>query len=116
MYVDPRHKTQCAIQFFFVVTSTTDTRKTHARHTQDRRRTHLERLLVETERGVGGRLGNRDDDWQHLAILHLRDGPFPGKLTTQFAPHLAARARDTSDGHAHGISRSTRSQYSKLNT
>jgi hypothetical protein len=82
---------------------TQDTRKTHARHTQDRRRTHLERLLVETERGVGGRLGNRDDDWQHLAILHLRNGPFAGKLTTEFAPHLAARARGTSDCHTHGL-------------
>ena len=56
---------------------------------EDRWRTHLERLLVETERGVSGRFGNRNDDWQHLAVLHLWSGPLTGKLTTKFAPHLA---------------------------
>ena len=45
MYVDPRHKTQCAIQFFFVVTSTTDTRKTHARHTPSVSVAHVTRLF-----------------------------------------------------------------------
>ena len=48
MYVDPRHKTQRAIQFFFVVTSTTDTRKTHARHTQDTRKTDVVPILSDS--------------------------------------------------------------------
>ena len=65
---------------------------------QDRWRTHLERLLVETERGVSGRFGDRNNDWQHLAILHLGRGPFTGKLTTQFAPHLAAHMQATRQG------------------